>query len=366
MNHGEGTCVQLKRPIRNIPVRAKLLSLATAVPEHELRTEEVMVEAAKIFGGRQEDFDRMMPVYANTGINMRYSACSYDWFRAEQGWPERSEAFVTVASRLFGVVSGRALEQAGLAADEIDTIVMISSTGIATPTIEARVMSELGFRDDVARVPVFGLGCAGGIAGLSLAARLAVAQPDSNVLVVVIELCSLTFRRDEMTKSNIIATALFGDGAAAAIVSTKGKNSHGEIEFTGEHTWPDTVDVMGWRMDNFGFSAIFSRSIPDLALRDLRPAADKFLRRHNLNFDHIGAYSFHPGGAKVIAAIETAFDLESGRLVDERKILAGYGNMSAPTVLFVLNEGLKESFSGRRFVSALGPGFTAGFMTMLQ
>jgi alkylresorcinol/alkylpyrone synthase len=347
-------------------VRPKLLSLATAVPEHELRTEDVIVEATKIFGGRQTDFDRMMPVYANTGINMRYSVCSYDWFREEQGWPERSEAFVTGASHLFRVVSARALEQAGLDADQIDTIVMISSTGIATPTIEARVMSELGFRDDVYRVPVFGLGCAGGVAGLSLAARLAAAQPDTNVLVVVIELCSLSFRRDEMTKSNIVATALFGDGAAAAVLSSRGKNAYGEIEFMGEHTWPDTIDVMGWRTDNIGFSAIFSRSIPDLALRDLRPAADQFLRGHNLNFSHIGAYSFHPGGTKVIAAIETAFDLETGKLADERKILAGYGNMSAPTVLFVLNEGLKENFSGRRFISALGPGFTAGFLTMLQ
>ena len=347
-------------------MRPKLLSLATAVPEHELRTEDVIIEATKIFGGRQEDFDRMMPVYANTGINMRYSVCTYDWFREEQGWPERSEAFVVGASHLFGVVSARALEQAGLAASEIDTIVMISSTGIATPTIEARVMSELGFRDDVNRVPVFGLGCAGGIAGLSLAARLAAAQPDTNVLVVVIELCSLTFRRDEMTKSNIVATALFGDGAAAAVLSTSAKNAHGEIEFMGEHTWPETIGVMGWRMDNQGFSAIFSRSIPELALRDLRPAADQFLRGHNLNLSHIGAYSFHPGGAKVITALETAFDLESGKLANERKILAGYGNMSAPTVLFVLEQGLKENFSGRRFVSALGPGFTAGFLTMLQ
>ena len=347
-------------------MRPKLLSLATAVPEHELRTEEVIVEATKIFGGRHEDFDRMMPVYANTGINMRYSVCSYDWFREEQGWPERSEAFVAGASHLFGVVSARALEQARLAADQIDTIVMISSTGIATPTIEARVMNDLGFRDDVNRVPVFGLGCAGGIAGLSLGARLASAQPGSNVLVVVIELCSLTFRKDEMTKSNIIATALFGDGAAAVVLSTAAGNAKGEIEFMGEHTWPGTQDVMGWRMDPQGFSAIFSRSIPDLASHDLRPAADQFLRGHNLNLSHIGAYSFHPGGAKVITAIETAFDLETGRLADERKILAGYGNMSAPTVLFVLNEGLKENFTGRRFVSALGPGFTAGFLTMLQ
>ena len=347
-------------------MRPKLLSLATAVPEHELRTEDVIVEATKIFGGRQEDFDRMMPVYANTGIDMRYSACTYDWFREDQGWPERSEAFVDGASKIFGIVSARALEQAGLEADQIDTIVMISSTGIATPTIEARVMNELGFRDDVSRVPVFGLGCAGGVAGLSIAARLAAAQPGINVLVVVIELCSLTFRKDEMTKSNIIATALFGDGAAAAVLSTAAENAHGEIEFMGEHTWPNTQDVMGWRMDNQGFSAIFSRSIPELASRDLRPAADQFLRGHNLNLTHIGAYSFHPGGAKVITALESAFDLETGTLVNERKILAGFGNMSAPTVLFVLNEGLKENFSGRRFVSALGPGFTAGFLTMLQ
>ena len=347
-------------------MRPKLLSLATAVPEHELRTEDVIVEATKIFGGRQEDFDRMMPVYANTGIDMRYSACTYDWFREDQGWPERSEAFVDGASKIFGIVSARALEQAGLEADQIDTIVMISSTGIATPTIEARVMNELGFRDDVSRVPIFGLGCAGGVAGLSIAARLAAAQPGINVLVVVIELCSLTFRKDEMTKSNIIATALFGDGAAAAVLSTAAENAHGEIEFMGEHTWPNTQDVMGWRMDNQGFSAIFSRSIPELASRDLRPAADQFLRGHNLNLTHIGAYSFHPGGAKVITALESAFDLETGTLVNERKILAGFGNMSAPTVLFVLNEGLKENFSGRRFVSALGPGFTAGFLTMLQ
>ena len=347
-------------------MRPKLLSLATAVPEHELRTEDVIVEATKIFGGRQEDFDRMMPVYANTGIDMRYSACTYDWFREDQGWPERSEAFVDGASKIFGIVSARALEQAGLEADQIDTIVMISSTGIATPTIEARVMNELGFRDDVSRVPVFGLGCAGGVAGLSIAARLAAAQPGINVLVVVIELCSLTFRKDEMTKSNIIATALFGDGAAAAVLSTSAENAHGEIEFMGEHTWPNTQDVMGWRMDNQGFSAIFSRSIPELASRDLRPAADQFLRGHNLNLTHIGAYSFHPGGAKVITALESAFDLETGTLVNERKILAGFGNMSAPTVLFVLNESLKENFSGRRFVSALGPGFTAGFLTMLQ
>ncbi len=347
-------------------MRPKLLSLATAVPENILNTEDVIIEASKIFGGRHKDFERMLPVYANSGIQRRYSAKPYEWFREDKGWPERSEAFLEVGSKIFAEVSAKALERAGLAAKQIDTIVMISSTGIATPTLEARLMSQLGYRDNVRRVPVFGLGCAGGIAGVSLGARLAAAEPGKNILVVVIELCTLTFRADEMSKSNIIATAIFGDGAAAAVFSTKGSNSHGEIECMGEHTWPDTVDIMGWRMDPEGFGAIFSRSIPELALRDLRPAADGFLADNNMSFDDIGAYSFHPGGAKVIVALETAFSLEQGQLVNERKILSEFGNMSAPTVLFVLEQGLKEDFTGRRFVSALGPGFTAGFLTMLQ
>jgi alkylresorcinol/alkylpyrone synthase len=352
--------------IRNCELRPKLLSLATAVPEHVLKTEDVLVEAMKIFGGRHEDFHRMIPVYANSGIHTRYSSQPYEWFREDKGWPERTEAFLAGATKIFAEVSCKALERAGLEAGQIDSIVMISSTGIATPTIEARVMSDLGFRDDVKRIPVFGLGCAGGLAGVSLAARLAAAEPGKNILTVVIELCSLTFRADEMSKSNIIATALFGDGAAAAVLSTAGQSAHGEIEFMGEHTWPDTLDIMGWRMDAQGFGAIFSRSIPELAVRDLRPAADAFLARNELSFEDVGAYSFHPGGAKVIVALETAFSLEQGQLQNERKILGDYGNMSAPTVLFVLEEGLKEDFSGRRFVSALGPGFTASFITMLQ
>jgi len=346
-------------------VRARLRSLATAVPHHTLRTEDVMREAATIFAGRELDFERMMPVFANTGIDCRYSVKPYAWFRGELGWPERTQAFIEGASDLFRRAVTAALQQADVAPDEVDTIVTVSSTGVATPSIEARVLHELGFRDDVQRVPVFGLGCAGGVSGLSLAARLAAASPGSTVLLAAIELCTLAFRPDEMTKSNIVATALFGDGAAACVLSTEGQ-AQGEIEHAGEHTWPETIDVMGWRMDSQGFGAIFSRSIPDLVASDLRPAADAFLVRHGLSLSDVNAFTFHPGGAKVITALEQAFSLEQGQLQDERAILAGYGNMSAPTVLFVLERTLAGPFTGRRFISALGPGFTASFLTMLQ
>ena len=227
------------------------------------------------------------------------------------------------------------------------------------------MLHDMGFRSHTRRVPVFGLGCAGGVTGLSLAARLAEAAPGTRVLLVVIELCTLAFRPDEMSKSNIIATALFGDGAAACVVSTTGR-ALSEFEHAGEHTWPGTLDIMGWRMDPQGFGAIFSQSIPELVRRDLRPAADAFLERNHLGTEHLAAYSFHPGGAKVITALEEAFALPAGSLGHERSVLADYGNMSAATVMFVLRRALAEGAAGRRFVSSLGPGFTASFLTMLH
>ncbi|HTN97220.1 MAG TPA: type III polyketide synthase [Nordella sp.] len=346
-------------------MRSQLMAVATASPPFELRTEDVIEEATRIFAGRHRDFERMMPVFANTGIRRRQSVRPYNWFRAEQGWPERTEAYVEGATDLFRKAAGEALAQAGMEAGEIDTIVTVSSTGIATPSIEARVMHGMGFHKNVSRIPVFGLGCAGGATGLALASRLA-QQPASNVLLVVIELCTLAFRPDEMTKSNIIATALFGDGAAACVLSGKKKDGLAAIEFTGEHSWPDTLDIMGWRMDPQGFGAIFSQRIPDFVTQELRAAADGFLERNGLTVSDIGQFVFHPGGAKVISALEQVFHLDQGTLEIERQVLADHGNMSAPTLLFVLNEALKKPFTGRRFLSALGPGFTSSFATMVS
>lgn len=342
----------------------RLSSLATAVPPHVLETAHVVKQAGRIFARFGDDFERMLPVFTNTGIDRRYSACPSEWFDHAWGWPERTQRFTVAAETLFREASMRALDEAGVAPSGVDAIVTVSSTGIATPSIEARVMSSMGFRDDVLRLPVFGLGCAGGVTGLAVAARLARAMPGKTILLCVIELCTLAFRQDEMTKSNIVATALFGDGAAAAVIRTSGSGP--TIECSGEHTWPGTVDVMGWRVDDEGFGAIFSRSIPDLVLNDLRKAADAFLQRNALTTADVDHYSFHPGGTKVIQALETAFELGQGRLADERAVLAGFGNMSAPTVLFVLQSAMSQPWTGRRFVGSLGPGFTASFVTMTQ
>ncbi len=164
-------------------------------------------------------------------------------------------------------------------ARDIDTVVTVCSTGIATPSLEARVAGRMGFRSDVTRVPVFGLGCAGGVSGLSIAARLAQARPGTNVLLVAVELCSLALRLDELTKANIVATSLFGDGAAAIILRA-GDGGATPIEHSGEHLWPDTLGIMGWNVDPEGFGVIFQRTIPNFVTENLNPGGDADPRRH--------------------------------------------------------------------------------------
>jgi alkylresorcinol/alkylpyrone synthase len=340
------------------PVR--IAGLATAVPPHKLERDFVAAEAKRIFARFGDDFERMAQVFFTAGIDRRHSVCPVEWFETAKGWDDRAERFLEGATALFRQTATDALAQANTKPGEIDAIVTISSTGIATPSIEAHVMHDMGFRDDVMRVPVFGLGCAGGVTGLALASQLA--ESGRKVLCVVIELCTLHFRPDEMSKSNIVATALFGDGAAAVVLHKKGEGP--AIEHAGQHTWNDTIDIMGWKVEDAGLGAIFARSIPDLVLRDMRPAAEGFLARHGLKTKDVDHFSFHPGGTKVIEALETVFEMQTGTLQNEREILKGYGNMSAPTILFVLQKALQTPAKGRRMIAALGPGFTSSFMTL--
>ncbi|MGH6970302.1 MAG: type III polyketide synthase, partial [Caulobacteraceae bacterium] len=255
-------------------------------------------------------------------------------------------------------------ERAGLPAEAVDTVVTVSSTGISTPSLEARAMGRLGFRQDVARVPVFGLGCAGGVTGLSLAGRLAQARPGSVVLLVAVELCTLACRLDEMTSANIVATALFGDGAAAAVLRASGGDGVAEITAAAEHTWPDSLDIMGWNVDPLGFGVIFDRSIPTFAQAHLRPAMESSLARMGLGLADVDRFVCHPGGAKVIDALETSLGLGQDALACEREVLADHGNMSAPTVMFVLERALAAKARGQLVLTALGPGFTASCLSL--
>ena len=317
-----------------------------------------------MFAGRFRDFERIRPVFENSGIEMRYSVQPVEWFHRPQDWQQRTEAFLDGATALFIDAAQKALADAGLSADDIDTVVTVSSTGVATPTLEARAHQAIGFRSDVTRVPVFGLGCAGGASGLALAAKLARADPGSHVLLVIVETCTLAFRDDSLTKSNIVATALFADGAAALVLTTGSGKPGPRIVASGEHLWPSTLDIMGWNVDPVGFTAVFSASIPTLVSERMRPAASAMLERSGETLEDIENFVFHPGGTKVIQALEPAFDLADGTLSAEREVLRNFGNMSAPTVIFVLQRKLEEGLCGPTLLAALGPGFTGSFVRL--
>ena len=344
----------------------RLLAIATAVPPYPLDQTDV-IERVKLLFGRSPELDRLLPVFLNTGIHRRYSCVPIEWYDRAHGWPERNRIYLDSALDLLEAVTKRVLCLTGRDKGDIDSIVVASTTGIATPSLDARLIERMGLRSTVRRLPIFGLGCAGGVIGLARAASQAAVTPGETVLFLVVELCALSFRRDDWSKSNVVATALFGDGAAAALLSTEGEGP--ALVASGEHTWPGSLDVMGWEVTDDGLKAIFSRDIPKLVTARFRDVASEFLARHGLTIADIDCFICHPGGAKVIAALEHAFGLGQGALVEARAVLRDYGNMSATTVMFVLERTLaKARATGARWeramMNALGPGFTAGFIVI--
>jgi alkylresorcinol/alkylpyrone synthase len=340
-------------------MQPRLLALKSAVPSHVLDQSDVSVRAASLFGA-QRDISRLLPVFENTGIVRRYSCVPIDWYSEPHGWTDRNRLYIDNAVALFETLALALLDEAGLDRADIDAIVVSSTTGIATPSLDALVIERLGLKRTIRRLPMFGLGCAGGVLGLARAAELARAHPGSRVLFLTVELCALTFRKDDISKSNIVATALFGDGAAGAILSTDGDGP--VVGPSGEYTWPRSLDIMGWDVEEDGLRAIFSQSIPALVANDFRPILRDFFKDNDLVQKDVEGFACHPGGAKVLDALEDVFDMPRGALVESRGVLRDFGNMSAVTALFVLE---RMAWRDRRILmTALGPGFTAAFLAI--
>jgi len=343
---------------------AYLHGLSTALPPHRLGQDDVQARASIIFGGKYAQFDRLFKTFATAGIDQRYSVVPIDWFSQAHGWKDRNAAFMEGAKAMFIAASDAALRDAGWVASDVDCVVTVSSTGIATPTLDAQVFTEMGFRDDIMRVPIFGLGCAGGVSGLSISQSIAASQSGAKVLLVVIEACSLSFRHDRLQKADIIATVLFGDGSAAACISSEPPRGKARVELGRGHQkmWPDTLGIMGWDVDETGLGVVFDRSIPAFVTEHFATATDGALAASKLSHAQIDRYVCHPGGAKVVQAIEGAMNLETGSLQAERDVLRNAGNMSAPTVMFVLKSVLDAGATGQMMACALGPGFTASYL----
>ena len=340
-----------------------LLSIATAVPPYVVQQSEAKALGREAFGGRKALFDRLSGVFDNAGIAKRHIVAPADWYLSRHGWQDRNDVYLKAAEQLFVEAATSAIDGAGLRPDEIDGVVTVSTTGIATPSLDARCAARMGFRNDIRRVPVFGLGCAGGVNGLALASQLAVASPGSVWLFVTVETCSISIRLDSDDPAAVVATALFGDGAAAAVV-TSGSHSLAHIRGSAEKLWPDTLRIMGWEVEDPGLAVVFDRAIPPFVEAELAEAVDGMTAQLGIGRDEIDRFCCHPGGVKVIDAIESALRLNQGELNLEREVLRDFGNMSAPTVLFVLERLLQLGLPDRTMMTAFGPGFTCAGMLL--
>jgi alkylresorcinol/alkylpyrone synthase len=348
---------------------SRISAVATAVPENRVDQEVVQRFGRALFQEAFADIDRLLPVFSNAQIQSRYFAAPPEWFESTHSFADKNQFYVDSAVRLGKEAISSCLERAGKAPEDIDHLIFVSTTGLATPSIDARLINQLQLRTNIRRTPIWGLGCAGGVAGLSRAFEYARAFPRERVVLLALELCGLTFQRGDLSKSNLVATSLFGDGAAAVLVSGEETGDAGPRFVASRSTlWYDSLDVMGWDVNNDGLKVLFSRDIPTIVHKLVLPALAEFLASLNLSLADLSHMIAHPGGSKVIEAYEQALALEDGKMNRSREVLRRYGNMSSPTVLFVLEDFLSARAIGPGeygLVTALGPGFSSE-MVLIQ
>ena len=340
--------------------RAVLVGLATASPGEPVPQERLKSLLADLWIGSDAGLRAMMNVFETSGVVSRHFALPLEEYPAlATSFAKRNERFVAVARELNLRASRAALSDAGLSPADVTHVVLVTSTGLSTPSLDALLVNELPLPSSVRRCPIWGLGCGGGAAALGLAADLARTRDDAVVLVVVVELCSLAFVPGDRTKRNLVATTLFADGAAAAVVASAGRG----LEF-GPHrttTWPATLDMMGWELGEGGLGLVLSRSLPAFARERMGPVLDDLRAAVGWRDGEQPAFlALHPGGPKVLAAVGEAIGASESLLAPARRVLARHGNMSAPTFLYVLEEVLRETPNptGAGVYSAMGPGFT--------
>jgi alkylresorcinol/alkylpyrone synthase len=342
-----------------ISANPRVLSVATVVPKHRVVQSTARDFARAMFSGVYKDVERLLPVFDNVEIDGRNFCVPPEWFYEDHTFPEKNALYVEHALDLSEKAAHRALDKAGADPSEVGAIFFVSTTGLSTPSIDSQLLPRLGLSEHTRRVPIWGLGCAAGVGGLARALDHARVYPEEKVLLVGVELCGLTFQWGDRSKAGLVSTALFADGAAAAVLG----NDPGP-ELLGSHstTWPGTEDIMGWEIIEAGFKVQLSRSIPQLVRERMPQNIETACSSVGLAREDVEHLVTHPGGAKVLDAFEEVFGLGPGGLVLSREVLRDYGNMSSVTVLFILERFLESGAYApgeHGVISALGPGFSA-------
>jgi alkylresorcinol/alkylpyrone synthase len=345
---------------------SKIVSVGIADAPFKTHQNDVKELVYQLFHREREDIERLINVFDNSMIEHRHFALPKEWARQSHTFKEQNELYIKFARKLSCEALIDCIKKINAGPFDFDHIIFISSTGISTPSIDALLINDLRLDQHIKRTPIWGLGCVGGAVGLSRAYEYTQAFPKSAAVVIAVELCSLTFQRDDFSKSNLIATAIFSDGAASAlVVGREHKLFHNKgINLLDSFStiYYDSQDVMGWEVIDNGLKVIFSKDIPTIVRKCVRPNITELIQKHNLEIKDIKHFITHPGGLKVINAYEESLDLPDGTLEYSRRVLREHGNMSSPSVLYVLNEFLKDkkyTSGDYGLISALGPGFSS-------
>jgi len=341
----------------------EIAGIATALPDNRIDQEEVRQRARTVY----PQFAHVDQIYMNTGISSRYFCQPTEWYESPHTWEERTAVFQKYALDLLERAAVEAVAKAGIRIDEIDAIVVNTITGLAVPSLDARLMNRLPFASHTERWPIFGIGCGGGVAGLARAARIADTMPEGNVLFLTVDLCSLCLRVNDPSMAMFVSLALFGDGAAAVVLrNTGGDRSSGNPRLlaSGDHFWNKTEHIMGWDIKNDGFGIVLSPLLPALMQERFAPALDHFLERAGYSRSEFSGYLLHPGGGKILDVADKVLNLAPDVLRPSRETLRDYGNMSSVTAMFVLKNAIETGRSGRELLAAFGPGFSAYFAVL--
>jgi alkylresorcinol/alkylpyrone synthase len=336
--------------------------------EHGIKQSIAKNFTLEMFSEQIQRFPKLRNVFDNTQIEKRNLCIPYDFFLSGHTFKEINDIYQNTALEAGKKSLLELLSKTETGKKDITDMIYVNSTGLATPSIDALIINDLGMNFNINRYPVWGLGCVGGVSGISKANTIAKANPDALVVLINAELCSITFRKNDFSMSNFIATSLFSDGVSCALVAgdaaykklSRKPKYEVKITDTLARLYHSSLNVMGWEFLDDGFKVIFSKDIPKIISTKVRGDLFDFLNKNNLRISDIKNFIAHPGGAKIIDAYRDAFGIKEESLMNARLSLKNYGNMSSASVIYVLNEFFRTGFGrGTGLMLAVGPGFSS-------
>lgn len=340
-----------------------LAAVSGVLPQHRHSQSEVTAAFSEVLGAHGVTRNLLERVHANAGVSHRHLALPLERYAALADFGEANTEFIRVAVDLGAEAVGQALQSAGLRPTDVDLVVSTTVTGVAVPPMEARVAARLGLRTDVKRVPMFGLGCVAGAAGVARLHDYLLGHPDDVAVLLSVELCSLTMQRDDTSVANLVASGLFGDGAAAVVMVGRNRadgTGLPRVVATRSRLYPDSERAMGWDVAASGLRIVLGVEVPELVRANVRDDVDRFLADHGLSRADIGWWVTHPGGPKVLEAMAEALELDRDALALTWRSLDQIGNLSSASVLHVLADTLRErppAPGSHGVLMAMGPGF---------